>query len=162
MLGPKAERSTRCRCDRGVSEATLTGLLIRCRPIRRAWCCSPCPTARRGPRHPARALDPHPRGENWPLVRRWYRPHTPDLQKTEDREKLETVKLPQCSGPATRVLTGGHRPPSRHPGAPSSARQGTMDGAHYSPGERGKTKPLGAALALKAAGTALHSSPRSS
>jgi hypothetical protein len=31
--------------------------------------------------------------------------------------------------------------------------------AHYSPGERGKTKPLGAALALKAAGTALHHRP---
>ena len=31
--------------------------------------------------------------------------------------------------------------------------------AHHSPGERGKTKPLGAALALKAAGTALHRCP---
>jgi hypothetical protein len=25
--------------------------------------------------HPARALDPHPGGKNWPLVRRWYRAH---------------------------------------------------------------------------------------
>jgi hypothetical protein len=31
--------------------------------------------------------------------------------------------------------------------------------AHHSPGERGKTKPLGAALALKAAGTAFHRCP---
>jgi hypothetical protein len=33
-------------------------------------------------------------------------------------------------------------------------------GAHYSPGERGKTKPLGAALALKAAGTAFIVAPK--
>ncbi len=31
--------------------------------------------------------------------------------------------------------------------------------AGRSPGERGKTKPLGAALTLKAAGTALHRRP---
>jgi hypothetical protein len=51
------------------------------------------------------------------------------------------------------------RPAAGAAGEDRSIADPRRPAAHYSPGERGKTKPLGAALALKAAGTALHRCP---
>jgi hypothetical protein len=96
------------------------------------------------------------KGYSWskPLLTQRSRNVTAEIHATIHGMARSSESVPPSNAMKSRLVIGVHR---RY--RPRTDTEPRHLCARHSPGERGKTKPLGAALALKAAGTAFHRCP---
>jgi hypothetical protein len=156
-----ASRIRNCKsgCSRSAGLSALTATARRSRSLAAAVPASSAGHRRQRSRtgctpSAARRSEParHRATDQRSMIARWWhparhveRPHAVGAHVAERHRLDRFVDAPGC-----------------HPaivGRPSVVGEGGNRAADALPGERGKTKPLGAALTLKAAGTALHHRP---
>ena len=96
------------------------------------------------------------KGYSWskPFLTQRSRNATAEIHATIHGMARSSESVPPSNAMKSRLVIGVHR---RY--RPRTDTEPRRLCARHSPGERGKTKPLGAALALKAAGTAFHRCP---